>query len=252
MLFNSLSFVVFLVIVLALYYSKLFNWTNKKRMLLFASYVFYGLWNPPLVVLLWISTMVDWVAGKKLAEEEHQGRRKMWLLFSMFVNLGFLAFFKYRDCMLDNFTSIVNSYGYGYQAQPMDIILPMGISVYTFQTMSSTLDMYNRKTERARTFLDFALYVTFFPQLVAGPIVRAQDLISQFYEEKKATINQFIWGTFLLTIGLFMKVVLADTLLSDTADTIFGSSGLLNGVDAWAGTLAFSGQIFFDFAGYST
>lgn len=252
MLFNSLSFVVFLVIVLALYYSKLFSWTGKKRMLLFASYVFYGLWNPPLVILLWISTMVDWIAGKKLATEENQRRRKMWLLLSMFVNLGFLAFFKYRDFLLDNFTSAVNSYGYGYQAQPMDIILPMGISFYTFQTMSYTIDMYNRKTERARTFLDFALYVTFFPQLVAGPIVRAQDLITQFYEEKKATINQFVWGLFLLTIGLFLKVVLADTLLSDTADSVFGSKSILHGIDAWAGTLAFSGQIFFDFAGYST
>jgi alginate O-acetyltransferase complex protein AlgI len=252
MLFNSLSFVVFLVIVLALYYSKVFNWTNKKRILLFASYVFYGLWNPPLVILLWISTMVDWVAGKKLALEENQRKRKLWLLLSMCVNLGFLGFFKYRDFMLDNFTTVVNSYGYGYQAQTMDIILPMGISFYTFQTMSYTIDMYLKRTERARTFLDFALYVTFFPQLVAGPIVRAQDLISQFYEEKKATMNQFIWGLFLLTIGLFLKVVLADTLLSDTADTIFGSKSILNGLDAWTGTLAFSGQIFFDFAGYST
>jgi len=252
MLFNSLSFVVFLVIVLALYYAKLFSWTNKKRMLLFASYVFYGLWNPPLVILLWISTIVDWVAGKRLAVEENQRKRKLWLILSMCVNLGFLAFFKYRDFMLDNFTAVVNSYGYGYQAQPMDIILPMGISFYTFQTMSYTIDMYLRRTERARTFLDFALYVTFFPQLVAGPIVRAQDLVTQFYEEKKATINQFIWGLFLLTIGLFQKVVLADTLLSDTADTVFGSQSILNGLDAWTGTLAFSGQIFFDFAGYST
>lgn len=252
MLFNSLSFILFFVIVLALYYSKLFNWTGKKAMLLLASYVFYGIWNPPLVLLLWISTIVDWVSGKKLATEENPGTRKLWLLLSMFVNLGFLAFFKYRDFLLDNFTTVVNSYGYTYQTQPMSIILPMGISFYTFQTMSYTIDMYLRRTERAKTFLDFALYVTFFPQLVAGPIVRAGDLISQFYEEKKATINQFLWGLFLLTIGLFQKVVLADTLLSDTADKVFGAKSILNGLDAWVGTLAFSGQIFFDFAGYST
>ncbi|MEO7463070.1 MAG: MBOAT family O-acyltransferase [Ferruginibacter sp.] len=235
-----------------LYYAKLFSWTNKKRMLLVASYVFYGLWNPPLVILLWISTVVDWIAGNKLSTEENPRKRKLWLLFSMTVNLGFLFFFKYRNFMLDNFTSVVNSYGYAYHAQPMDIILPMGISFYTFQTMSYSIDMYLRRTERARTFLDFCLYVTFFPQLVAGPIVRAQDLISQFYEEKKATINQFVWGLFLLTIGLFQKVVLADTLLSDTTDSVFGSKNILNGLDAWTGTLAFSGQIFFDFAGYST
>lgn len=252
MLFNSLSFIVFLVIVLVLYYTKLFQWTNKKRMLLLASYVFYGLWNPPLVILLWISTMVDWTAGNKLAVEENLRKRKLWLFLSMFVNLGFLAFFKYGNFLLENFTYCVNAMGMEYQAQPMDIILPMGISFYTFQTMSYTIDMYHKKIEPARTFLDFALYVTFFPQLVAGPIVRAKDLITQFYEEKKATANQFIWGTFLLTIGLFQKVVLADTLLAETSDTIFGSKNILNSLDAWTGTLAFSGQIFFDFAGYST
>lgn len=252
MLFNSLSFFVFLAIVLVLYYSRLFDWVTKKRMLLFASYVFYGLWNPPLVILLWISTMVDWVAGNKLAVEENEKKRKLWFLLSLCVNLGFLAFFKYRDFLLDNFTAVANGYGYGYKAQPLDIILPMGISFYTFQTMSYTIDMYKRKIERAKTFLDFALYVTFFPQLVAGPIVRAQDLITQFYEEKRATFNQFVWGLFLLTIGLFQKVVLADTLLSETADTVFGSPKVLHFWDAWTGTLAFSGQIFFDFAGYST
>lgn len=252
MLFNSLSFIVFLIIVLALYYAPILTWVSKKRMLLFSSYVFYGLWNPPLVILLWISTLVDWVAGKKLAIEENKRKRKLWLLLSMFVNLGFLGFFKYGNFLLENFTALLNTVGIEFQARPMDIILPMGISFYTFQTMSYTIDMYQKRTERAKTFLDFALYVTFFPQLVAGPIVRAQDLISQFYEEKKATINQFLWGVFLLTIGLFQKVVLADTLLSNTADDVYGAGKVLHGLDAWTGTLAFSGQIFFDFAGYST
>lgn len=252
MLFNSLSFIIFLCIVLILYYIKFFNWTSKKRMLLIASYVFYGLWNPPLIILLWISTMVDWTAGNKLALEENQQKRKLWLLLSMFVNLGFLAFFKYGDFLLDNFITIANAAGFEYQPYKMDIILPMGISFYTFQTMSYTIDMYYKKMKPAKTFLDFALYVTFFPQLVAGPIVRAQDLITQFYEPKKATIKQFIWGLFLLTLGLFQKVVLADTLLSSTADEVFKPGQILNFWDAWTGTLAFSGQIFFDFAGYST
>ncbi|WP_396194759.1 MBOAT family O-acyltransferase [Flavobacterium sp.] len=252
MLFNSLSFVVFLVIVLALYYAKFFNWTFKKQMLLFASYVFYGLWNPPLVILLWISTVIDWITGKELAVEENKRKRLFWLLLSMFVNLGFLFFFKYGNFLLENFTALVNAMGMDYHPLPMDIILPMGISFYTFQTMSYTIDMYWRKTERVKTFLDFALYVTFFPQLVAGPIVRAGDLVTQFYEEKRATVHQFIWGLFLLTIGLFQKVVLADTLLSKTSDTVFNADKVLNTWDAWTGTLAFSGQIFFDFAGYST
>jgi len=176
----------------------------------------------------------------------------LWLLLSMSVNLGFLGFFKYGNFLLENFTAMVNALDIYYHPEKMDILLPMGISFYTFQTMSYTIDMYYKKIKPAKTFLDFALYVTFFPQLVAGPIVRAKDLISQFYEPKKATINQFIWGIFLLTLGLFEKVVMADTLLSSTADKVFGSSKILNFWDAWTGTLAFSGQIFFDFAGYST
>ena len=252
MLFNSLGFIVFLAVVLALYYTPLLNWTGKKAMLLLASYVFYGLWNPPLIVLLWISTMVDWTTGNKLVKEERPKIRKLWLLLSMTVNLGFLAFFKYGDFLLENFVGMANGIGWDFEARPMDIILPMGISFYTFQTMSYTIDIYKRKIEPAKTFLDFALYVTFFPQLVAGPIVRAQDLITQFYKKKKATSKQFIWGLFLLTIGIFQKVVLADTLLSSTADAVFGAKEALNFWDAWSGTLAFSGQIFFDFAGYST
>ena len=253
MLFNSLTFFVFLAVVLALYYSNILHWTNKKRMLLLASYIFYGFWNPPLIVLLWISTVVDWTAAKQLHRTDLKAaRRKSWLMLSLFVNLGFLAFFKYGDFLLENFVSLVNAMGMEFTAQPMDIILPMGISFYTFQTMSYTIDVYKRETEPAKTFLDFALYVTFFPQLVAGPIVRAKGLITQFYEEKKATANQFFWGSFLLTMGLFQKVVLADSLLSGTADKAFAPGQVLSGLDAWIGTLAFSGQIFFDFAGYST
>ena len=252
MLFNSLSFVVFLIIVLALYYSKILSWTAKKRMLLLSSYVFYGMWNPPLIILLWISTVVDWTAGKKLAMLEDKRKRKLWLLLSMVVNLGFLGFFKYGNFLLENFITILQGIGIEYKALPMDIILPMGISFYTFQTMSYTIDMYYRKGKPARTFLDFALYVTFFPQLVAGPIVRAKDLITQFYAPKKATVDQFMWGLFLFTIGVFQKVVLADALLSSTSDKVFDAGKVLHGIDAWMGTLAFSGQIFFDFAGYST
>jgi len=252
MLFNSLGFILFFAIVLFLYYGPILNWINKKRMLLVTSYIFYGLWNPPLILLLWISTMVDWVAGNKLAVEENQSRRKMWLWLSMLVNLGFLGFFKYGNFLLENFTLLVNAIGWDFQARPMDILLPMGISFYTFQTMSYTIDMYYRKIQPARTFLDFALYVTFFPQLVAGPIVRAKDLISQFYEEKKATVDHFIWGLFLLTLGLFEKVVMADSLLAKTSDTVFDAGKVLHFWDAWSGTLAFSGQIFFDFAGYSS
>ena len=133
MLFNSLSFIVFLVIVLSLYYSNIFNWTSKKAMLLLSSYIFYGVWNPPLVILLWISTFVDWTTGKKLAIEENKRKRLYWLLLSMTVNLGFLSFFKYGDFFLQNFTFLVSSIGIDYQPAKMDIILPMGISFIHFK-----------------------------------------------------------------------------------------------------------------------
>lgn len=250
MLFNSLGFLLFFIIVLILYYLSPLNWKQKKVMLLLASYIFYGLWNPPLILLLWISTAVDWFAGNKLKMLESPKKRKLWLLLSIGVNLGFLAFFKYGNFLIENFQFVIGLFGGTYTPPEWDILLPMGISFYTFQTMSYTIDMYNRRIEPAKTFLDFALYVTFFPQLVAGPIVRSSDLVPQFYEEKKATQNQFFLGLLLLTIGLFEKTVFADSILSPVADRVFGGANLLP-LDAWTGVLAFSGQIFFDFAGYS-
>jgi alginate O-acetyltransferase complex protein AlgI len=251
MLFNSLGFLAFFAIVLV-FYNLPIGWTNKKRMLLLASYLFYALWNPPLILLLWISTVVDWTAAGRMYREDDPRKRKLWLLLSLVVNLGFLSFFKYGGFLLENFSALVNLLGADYHPVAPDILLPMGISFYTFQTLSYTIDMYYRRTEPAKTFLDFALYVTFFPQLVAGPIVRSTELIHQFYLERRANAHQLFWGGFLLTFGLFQKVVLADVLLSSTADAVFGAGKVLHALDAWTGTLAFSGQIFFDFAGYST
>lgn len=251
MLFNTLGFIVFLLVVLFLYYIIPLQWKQKKIMLLVASYVFYGLWNPPLILLLWISTVVDWTAGKKIAALDDKKKRKMWLILSLAVNLGFLAFFKYGNFLMENFQFLLGLLDVNYTPPKWDILLPMGISFYTFQTMSYTIDLYKKKIKPANTFLDFALYVTFFPQLVAGPIVRSDELVTQFYEPKKATDNQFFMGLMLLTIGLFQKTVFADSLLSPTSDSVFGSSELLLPLDAWVGVMAFSGQIFFDFAGYS-
>jgi alginate O-acetyltransferase complex protein AlgI len=251
MLFNTIGFIVFLLVVLFLYYVTPLSWKQKKIMLLTASYIFYGLWNPPLIILLWVSTMVDWIAGNKLSVTDNTHKRKLWLAFSVCVNLGFLAFFKYGNFLLENFQALVGLMGITYEAPKWNIILPMGISFYTFQTMSYTIDLYYKRIQPARTFLDFALYVTFFPQLVAGPIVRSDELVPQFYEPKRASQQQFFLGVILVTIGLFQKTVFADSLLSQAADEVFSSDKLLLPIDAWVGVLAFSGQIFFDFAGYS-
>ena len=252
MLFNSLTFVVFFAVLLAAYYA-LGSWRAKKWLLLVASYAFYAAWNPPFVILLWVSTAIDWFAAGRLHTEERRGRRVALLCVSLAANLGLLGFFKYGGFLLENFQNVVGFYGMTFEAAKPDIILPVGISFYTFQTMSYTLDVYLKRSAPARSFLDFALYVTFFPQLVAGPIVRATDFLPQCLTPQRATRAMLSWGLFLMTLGLFQKVVLADVMLSGAAETVFGwSRGPVATLDAWLGVLAFSGQIFFDFAGYST
>ena len=251
MLFNSLTFVVFFAIVVALHNAPL-PWRAKKFNLLIASYLFYAAWNPPFVILLLILTMVDWKAAQWIHGAKTEARRKLFLVLSLAVNLGFLGFFKYGGFLLENFTALMGSVGVAYKPPEWDIILPVGISFYTFQTMAYSLDVYLRRAAPTKSFLDFALFVTFFPQLVAGPIVRPSQLVPQFAEEKRATRDQFHWGLALMTLGLFEKVVLADSFLAPAADGAFGAHKAIAPLDAWTGVLAFSGQIFFDFSGYST
>jgi alginate O-acetyltransferase complex protein AlgI len=251
MLFNSLSFVIFFSIVLVLHYLP-FPWRLKKFNLLIASYLFYAAWNPPLVILIWFSTLLDWYVVKGLGRYEGKSIRRALLLISMIGNLGLLGFFKYGGFVLDNFVLLVNAAGLDYQPAMPSIILPVGISFYTFQTMSYTLDVYKGHGKPWRSFLDYALYVTFFPQLVAGPIVRAADFLPQCVTPRKANATQFSWGLSLFIIGLFEKVVVADGLLAPIADKVFADALYVGTLDAWIGTLAFSGQIFCDFAGYST
>lgn len=252
MLFNSLSFILLFVLVLVLHYLPLLPWKIKKVNLLLASYIFYAAWNPPFVVLLWISTLIDYLVGRRLYKEAGVWKRRSLVALSLMGNLGLLAYFKYGGFLLDNFVSLLALGGFEFTPAKPDIILPVGISFYTFQTLSYTLDVYRRKSPPERNLLDFSLYVTFFPQLVAGPIVRPDGLLPQFKEPRGATLNQFFWGLFLLTLGLFMKVVLADVVMAGVSDQVFGVPMPLNALDAWTGVLAFSGQIFFDFAGYST
>jgi len=252
MLFNSYTFVAFFIIILILHNVPWFSWKTKKVNLLLASYIFYAAWNPPFIIILWISTLIDFFVGKKLYAEEIRWKRKALLWVSLIGNLGMLAFFKYGGFLLENFVLLTNAIGIDYQPAAPNIILPVGISFYTFQTLSYTLDMYRRKSEPEKSLLDFSLFVTFLPQLVAGPIVRPDGLIPQFKTPHTATGAMMTKGLFLLSLGLFMKVVLADTMLSSPADTVFNAPNMLQTLDAWMGVLAFSGQIFFDFAGYST
>ena len=251
MLFNSLTFIVFFVLVLALHNAPL-PWNVKKTNLLIASYLFYAAWNPPFVILLWLSTVIDWHVAKRLFVEQAQHKRRALLAISIAVNLGLLGYFKYGGFLLENFVSLAAMAGIDYQAPDWSIVLPVGISFYTFQTMAYSLDVYLKRAEPSKSFLDFALFVTFFPQLVAGPIVRPTHLLPQFAVPRVATTKQLYWGLGLMTIGMFQKIVVADGLLAPVADAAFGADEMLHPLDAWLGTLAFSGQIFSDFAGYST
>jgi len=251
MVFNSLTFAVFFACVLAMHNLPL-SWTTKKLNLLIASYVFYAAWNPPFVILLWISTVVDWWAARALVHAERPAVRRSWMLLSMVANLGMLGFFKYGQFLLENFTALLHALGIAYQPPHYAIVLPVGISFYTFATMSYTLDVYLRRALPARNLLDYALFVTFFPHLVAGPIMRPTELVPQFEQPRRASAEQLCFGLALMTIGLFQKVVLADGFLAPIAERVYDADVQPGALDAWAATLAFGGQIFCDFAGYST
>jgi alginate O-acetyltransferase complex protein AlgI len=250
MLFNSLTFVVFFVVVVALYWS-LRGWELRKNLLVVASYIFYGAWNPPFAALLFSTTAMDFWLGRQIRKAQDRHRKRAWLVASVCMNLSMLGFFKYGNFMLQNFQWFLSRVGIIYQPPHLDILLPVGISFYTFHSLSYTLDIYRGVLQPTRSLRDFVLAVSFFPQLVAGPIVRAGDFLPQLQHPPRLKINQFFWGVALMTLGLFEKIVLADTLLSGPADRIFGYPGPLVAMDSWAGVLAFAGQIFCDFAGYS-
>ena len=251
MVFNSLTFMAFFAIVLVLH-AMPFRWNVKKVNLLVASYLFYAAWNPPFVILLWISTVVDWFAAQQLVHARRPLVRRAWMLLSVVANLGMLGYFKYGHFLLDNFSVLMAGFGVHYVPPAWDIVLPVGISFYTFATLSYTLDVYLHRAVPARRFLDYALFVTFFPHLVAGPIMRPTELVPQFEQPHRASASQLRFGLALMTLGLFQKIVLADSFLAGAAEMIYDSDRIPGALDAWFGTLAFSGQIFCDFAGYST
>lgn len=251
MVFNSYTFIAFFLIMLLLHNLPI-SWRAKKINLLLGSYIFYAAWNPPFILLLWLSTVVDYFVGRALYAQQNVTKKRLLLVLSLIGNLGMLVFFKYGTFLLENFVTLVNLIGINFSPAEPNIILPAGISFYTFTTLCYTIDMYHKKSEPVKSMLDFSLFVTFFPHLVAGPIVRPPQLVPQFEIPRSATVKQMTEGLLLLTLGLFMKVVLADGQLAGAANDVFGHSGQLLALDTWMGVLAFSGQIFFDFAGYST
>jgi alginate O-acetyltransferase complex protein AlgI len=251
MLFNSIDFVVFLPLVFILYwfvFNK--NLRHQNALIVIASYVFYGWWDWRFLSLILFSTLVDYFVGAQLGKEENQRRRKILLWTSILVNLGFLGFFKYFNFFLDNFVEAFTFFGMPLQTRALSIVLPVGISFYTFQTLSYSIDVYRKKLEPAKDFISFAAFVSFFPQLVAGPIERATNLLPQFYKARTFDRNLAVDGLRQILWGLFKKVVIADN-CAEYANLIFNNSADYNGSTLALGALFFAFQIYGDFSGYS-
>jgi alginate O-acetyltransferase complex protein AlgI len=251
MQFNSLTFLVFFALVLVLYHV-VRRASAQKIILVAASYLFYGAWNPFFIPLLAFSTCSDWWLAKKMHEAGTRRVRRALLVASLSVNLGLLGYFKYGGFLLDSFIDLAGRAGISYEAPAWDIVLPVGISFYTFQTLSYTIDVYRRRMEPSRSLLDFSLFVSLFCQLVAGPIVRARDFLPQLASAKKLDPNALGWGLTLVVLGLFSKVILADSVFAPFVDAFYGDIGNMGTFEAWCAVFAFSGQIYCDFAGYST
>lgn len=251
MLFNSLDFAIFLPIVFILYWFVVNkNLKLQNLLIVAASYLFYGWWDWRFLSLVLFSTLVDYSIGLKLTSEENHNKRKVLLWVSILVNLGFLGFFKYYNFFLDNFVTAFSLFGTEIKANSLNIILPVGISFYTFQTLSYTIDVYKRKLEPTKDFIAFSAFVSFFPQLVAGPIERATHLLPQFYKKRNFDYSKATDGMRQILWGLFKKVVIADN-CAEFANQIFNHSADMNGSTLVLGALFFTFQIYGDFSGYS-
>ena len=249
MLFNNPKFFIFLFVVLSL---MLFGNRNyRKLVLLFSSYIFYSFWDWRFLALILISTFVDFFIGKKIYESENEKHRRSFLIVSICVNLGILGFFKYFNFFTDSLELLLNYFNINESHfSTLNIILPVGISFYTFQTMSYTIDVYRKQLAPSSSFLDFSIFVSFFPQLVAGPIERAKNLLPQiekFNGLKKADIKSAIH---ILFLGYVQKVLIADN-LAPISDSCFNNYESLSSIYLVSGLITFSLQIYFDFAGYS-
>ncbi len=251
MLFNSLDFGLFLPIVFLLYwfvFQK--NLRLQNLLVLVASYVFYGWWDWRFLSLIAFSTLVDYFVGVNLEKEEKQSKRKMFLWISILVNLGFLGFFKYYNFFLDNFVAGFKLFGTEFSPQTLQIVLPVGISFYTFQTLSYSIDVYKRNLQPTRDIVAFGAFVSFFPQLVAGPIERASNLLPQFYKHRKFDYSKATDGMRQILWGLFKKVVIADN-CAEYANMIFNNHEVYGGSSLVLGAIFFTFQIYGDFSGYS-
>lgn len=251
MIFSTSLFLFFFTIVFVIYWvvlGKIKN-NNKKLkarivFLLLASYYFYMSWNPIFVLLILFSTVVDYLVGRKIYNSSFKKEKKFYLIISLITNLGFLSYFKYVNFFLDTVNQISGNSFF------VDVILPVGISFYTFQSMCYTIDIYYGKMKPSKDFMEFALYVTFFPQLVAGPIIRAKDFIPQLKKNRIFNEINFQLATNYFLLGLFKKVVIADN-IAPFSDALFAAPEQYSTIATWVGVMSYTIQIYCDFSGYS-
>jgi len=252
MLFNSIEFLLFLPIVFVLYwfvFDKKLKYQNL--LILFSSYVFYGWWDYRFLSLILLSTIVDYFIGLLISNQASLKNKRILLWCSVLFNLGVLGFFKYYNFFIDSWIDLFSSFGYDIKSVwTLNIILPVGISFYTFQTMSYTIDIYKGKLKPTKDFISFASFVSFFPQLVAGPIERASNLLPQILKKRVFKYEQGVQGLRLILWGMFKKVVIADS-LAPVVNDIFGNYQEFGGGTLWLGAIYFAFQIYCDFSGYS-
>lgn len=250
MLFNSITFLIFITLFFCFYWLVLKKKEHQNILIFIASYVFYGWWDWRFLALIFLSTVLDFYIGKKIFRSENRKKRKQLLALSIFFNIGMLMFFKYFNFFIDSWVTLFNFFGLKSNVSSLNIILPVGISFYTFQTLSYTIDVYNKKLKPTDNFLIFASFVSFFPQLVAGPIERAKNLLPQFTKTRVFDYNDAVSGMRLVLWGFFKKIVIADN-CALVVNEIFNSPESQSPLGLLTGVFCFSFQIYGDFSGYS-
>lgn len=251
MLFNSIDFVIFLPIIFILYWFVTKKSLKAQNVLLMAaSYFFYACWDWRFLFLLAFSTILDFYSGLKVDEAVNQNKRKIWLTISVIINLGFLGFFKYYNFFVTSFAEMIELIGFKANISTLKIILPVGISFYTFHGLSYVFDIYNKKIKPTTNFIQYALFVSFFPLLVAGPIERATHLLPQMEKPRIFHYSKAVDGLRQILWGFFKKIVIADQ-CAELANEIFNHSADQNASTLLLGAFYFTFQIYGDFSGYS-
>ncbi len=250
MIFNSLTYLLFLTLTVTSYW--LLPHKFRIGLIFVSSCVFYGFWRPEFLLLIFISASIDYLAALKMIDAQNTTIRKRWLWLSLTVNLGLLCYFKYLFFIVDNATLALNYFGYNFQAPALNIILPLAISFYTFETISYIVDVYHKQIEPEKNFWRYSCFVIFFPKLIAGPVLRASEILPQFKQVLNFRNSLFISGLHRIIVGLFLKVVVADN-LAPIVDAGFSQPiNTLSALDVWTLAFLFGFQIYFDFSAYSS